>query len=91
MLIYCEKCGAPYNEFFFCERCGHMLGEEEAKAHNDEKKKPESESGRDAAYDKIVGANKSDPRSESDNKAPIVTLSVALMLLVILAVLLFQR
>ena len=91
MLIYCEKCGAPYNEFFFCERCGHMLGEEEAKAHNAEKKILESESDRDAAYDKIVGADKTDPRSESDNKALIVTLSIALMLLVILAVLLFQR
>ncbi len=91
MLIYCEKCGAPYNEFFFCERCGHMLGEEEAKTHNDEKKKPESENDRDAAYDKIVGADKTDPRSESDNKALIVTLSIALMLLVILVVLLFQR
>ena len=91
MLIYCEKCGAPYNEFFFCEQCGHMLGEEEIKAHNDEKKRLKSENDRDAAYDKIVGADKSDPRSESDNKALIVTLSVALIVLVILVVLLFQR
>ena len=91
MLIYCEKCGAPYNEFFFCERCGHMLGEEEARAYNDEKKKPESESDRDAAYDKIVGADKSDPRSESDNKALIIILSTTLLLLGILAVFLFQR
>ena len=91
MIIYCEKCGAPYNQFFFCERCGHMLGEEEIKAHNDEKNALKSESDRDAAYDKIVGADKSDPRSESDNKALIVTLSIALMLLVILAVLFFQR
>ena len=38
MIIYCEKCGAPYNQFFFCERCGHVMGEEESNAHNDEKK-----------------------------------------------------
>ncbi|MBQ5988577.1 MAG: hypothetical protein IJL67_03695 [Oscillospiraceae bacterium] len=90
MIIYCEKCGAPYNQFFFCERCGHVMGEEESNAHNDEKKTLKSESDRDAAYDKIVGADKTDPRSESDNKALIIILSAALLLLGIFAVLLFQ-
>lgn len=91
MLIYCEKCGAPYNEFFFCERCGHMLGEEEAKTHNDEKKKPESENDRDAAYDRIVGADKPNSQRKSDNKILLIILSVFLLVLVILAVYLFQR
>ena len=91
MIIYCEKCGAPYNQFFFCERCGHMLGEEEIKAHNDEKNALKSESDRDAAYKKIIGENKSDLQNEYDNMALIIILSVALLVLGILAVFLFQR
>ena len=91
MTIYCEKCGAPYNQFFFCERCGHMLGEEEIKAHNDEKNALKSESDRDEAYNKIVGADRNDPRSSSDNRTLIIILSAALLLLGILAVFLFQR
>ena len=91
MIIYCEKCGEPYNDFFFCERCGHMLGEEEYMADNGEKKVLKSESDRDAAYKKIIGENKSDLQNEYDNMALIIILSVALLVLGILAVFLFQR
>ncbi|MBR6834408.1 MAG: hypothetical protein IKM72_00195 [Oscillospiraceae bacterium] len=90
MIIYCEKCGAPYNQFFFCERCGHMLGEEEIKAHNDDKNALKSENDRDEAYKKIIGENKSDFQNEYDNMALIIILSAALLLLGICAVLLFQ-
>ena len=91
MIIYCEKCGAPYNQFFFCERCGHVMGEEESNAHNDEKKTLKSESDRDEAYNKIVGADRNDPRSSSDNRTLIIILSAALLLLGIFVVFLFQR
>ena len=91
MIIYCEKCGEPYNDFFFCERCGHMLGEEEYKADNGEKKVLKSESDRDEAYNKIVGADRNDPRSSSDNRTLIIILSAALLLLGIFVVFLFQR
>ena len=91
MIIYCEKCGAPYNEFFFCEQCGHILGEEEIKAHNNEKKRFKSETARDAAYDRIVGADKPHAQRKSDNKMLLIILSVFLLVLVILAVYLFQR